>query len=87
MLNAHPAVSQSVVVGRQLADGNEDVVAFVELAPGSAATPAELSAHAASQLAPYKRPAELRILEALPASATGKVLRGQLKALAQTHST
>ena len=34
MLNAHPAVSQSVVVGRQLADGNEEVVAFVELAPG-----------------------------------------------------
>ena len=86
VLNAHPAVSQSVVVGRHLADGNEEVVAFVELAPGSTATPAELSAHAASQLAPYKRPAELRILDALPASATGKVLRGQLKALAQTPS-
>jgi acyl-CoA synthetase (AMP-forming)/AMP-acid ligase II len=87
VLNAHPAVSQSVVVGRQLADGNEEVVAFVELAPGIQATSAELSAHAATQLAPYKRPAEIRVLSALPASATGKVLRGQLKALAQTRST
>jgi long-chain acyl-CoA synthetase len=87
VLNSHPAVSQSVVVGRQLADGNEEVIAFVELAPGRQASPAELLAHAASQLAPYKRPTELRVLEALPASATGKVLRGQLKALAQTRTT
>lgn len=87
VLNAHPAVSQSVVVGRQLADGNEEVIAFVELAPGSQVTSAELSAHAASQLAPYKRPAEISVLNALPASATGKVLRGQLKALAQTRNT
>jgi len=85
VLNAHPAVRQSVVVGRQLADGNEEVVAFVELALGSRVTSAELFAHAASQLAPYKRPTELRILNALPATATGKVLRGQLKTLAQTR--
>ena len=87
VLNAHPAVSQSVVVGRQLSNGNEDVVAFVELTPGKQATPAELSAYAAGELAPYKRPAEIRVLIALPASATGKVLRGELKALAQTRST
>jgi long-chain acyl-CoA synthetase len=87
VLNAHPAVSQSVVVGRQVADGNEEVVAFVELAPGGQATSAELCAYAANQLAPYKRPTELRVLSALPASATGKVLRGQLKALAQTRDT
>lgn len=83
VLNAHPAVSQSVVVGRQVADGNEEVVAFVELAPGRDATVAELLAHADPQLAPYKRPAEIVVMRALPASATGKVLRGQLRALAQ----
>ena len=84
VLNAHRAVSQCVVVGRQVAGGNEEVVAFVELAPGQSVTPAELLTHAADLLAPYKRPAEIRILDALPASATGKVLRGQLRALAQT---
>jgi acyl-CoA synthetase (AMP-forming)/AMP-acid ligase II len=79
VLNAHPAVAQSVVVGRTVAGGNEEVVAFVELAAGRVATGAELAAHAASGLAPYKRPSEIRIMTALPASPTGKVLRGQLK--------
>jgi long-chain acyl-CoA synthetase len=82
VLNAHAAVAQSVVVGRQVADGNEEVVAFVELVAGRAADAAELAAHAAAQLAPYKRPSEIRVMTALPASPTGKVLRGQLKALA-----
>lgn len=83
VLNAHPAVSQSVVVGRALADGNEEVIAYVELAPGAVATEATLVAHAVTQLTAYKRPARIHILDALPASATGKVLRGKLKALAQ----
>ena len=56
VLNAHPAVAQSAVVGRPVADGNEEVVAFVELAAGRVADAAELAAHAAQQLAPYKRP-------------------------------
>jgi len=85
VLNAHPAVAQSVVVGRQVADGNEEVVAFVELAAGRAADVAEIAAHAAAQLAPYKRPSEIRVMAALPASPTGKVLRGQLKTLAATR--
>jgi acyl-CoA synthetase (AMP-forming)/AMP-acid ligase II len=84
VLNAHPAVAQSVVVGRPVADGNEEVVAFVELAHGRTVGTGELAAHAAAQLAPYKRPSEIRIMEALPASPTGKVLRAQLKALAQS---
>ncbi|MEO6565305.1 MAG: hypothetical protein ABIO63_04660 [Casimicrobiaceae bacterium] len=82
VLNTHPAVSQSVVVGRPAADGNEDVIAFVELAPGHAVVGGELAAHVAAQLAPYKRPAEIHVMAALPASATGKVLRGQLKSMA-----
>jgi long-chain acyl-CoA synthetase len=87
VLNAHPAVAQSVVVGRTVAGGNEEVVAFVELGAGRSASAAELAAHAASQLAPYKRPAEIRIMAALPASPTGKVLRGQLKTLAATSAS
>jgi long-chain acyl-CoA synthetase len=34
VLNAHPAVTQSAVVGRALEDGNEEVVAFVQPAAG-----------------------------------------------------
>ena len=83
VLNAHPAVGQSVVVGRKVTDGDEEVVAFVELVADRTATEAELRAFAASRLAPYKRPSELRVLAALPASATGKVLRNELKRMAQ----
>ena len=63
--------------------GNEEVVAFVELRAGAAATPAELHAFAAARLAPYKVPAEVVVVPALPASATGKVLKATLRELAR----
>jgi acyl-CoA synthetase (AMP-forming)/AMP-acid ligase II len=84
VLNTHPAVAQSVVVGRMVGDGNEEVVAFVEPVRGRTVAPDELAAHAAAQLAPYKRPSRIVVMDALPASPTGKVLRGKLKALAQS---
>ena len=46
VLNAHPAVAQSVVVGRAVADGNEEIVAFVELARGCTVDAGALAAHA-----------------------------------------
>ncbi len=84
VLNAHPAVSQSAVIGRAVA-GNEEVIAFVELASGACADAAELTQFARKSLAPYKVPAEIVILPALPASTTGKVLKQQLQKLAQVR--
>jgi acyl-CoA synthetase (AMP-forming)/AMP-acid ligase II len=81
VLGQHPAVAQAAVVGRTV-PGNEEVVAFVELRAGRAATPDELRAFAAARLAPYKVPAEIVVMAALPASATGKVLKARLRALA-----
>jgi acyl-CoA synthetase (AMP-forming)/AMP-acid ligase II len=78
VLNAHPAVIHSAVVGRPAA-GNEEVVAFVELVPGGTASVDELARFAAQHLAPYKRPAEIVILPLLPVSATGKILKHQLR--------
>ncbi|HEY3595065.1 MAG TPA: AMP-dependent synthetase, partial [Polyangiaceae bacterium] len=86
VLNSHPAVTQSAVVGRAV-HGNEEVVAFVELAPGARASPADLAAHCATALAPYKRPSEIVILAALPAAPSGKVLKGQLAQLARARAT
>jgi long-chain acyl-CoA synthetase len=83
-LNAHPAVVQSAVVGRQAEDGNEEVVAFVELDPGFGPTdPQALHAWLESRLSPYKRPARIIVMDAMPAAATGKILKGRLKELAQ----
>jgi len=77
VLNEHPAVVQSAVIGRPVR-GNEEVVAYVQLLPGSTATPADVMAHAARLLAPYKRPAEIIVLDVLPAGSTGKILKHRL---------
>ena len=84
VLNEHPAVAQSAVIGRSV-PANEEVVAFVQLMPGSTATPADLIAHAAQLLAPYKRPSEIIVLDALPAASTGKVLKHRLAEVARDH--
>lgn len=81
VLNAHPAVLHSAVVGR-VVPGNEEVVAFVELVPGTSATRDELARHAAAGLAPYKRPVEIIVAESLPVAANGKILKHRLAAWA-----
>ncbi|MGK9065361.1 class I adenylate-forming enzyme family protein [Stutzerimonas chloritidismutans] len=82
VLNAHPQVTLSAVVGRQV-PGNEEVVAFVQCSAGAALSEAELARFAAERLAPYKRPCQIVMVEALPATATGKILKGQLRERAQ----
>lgn len=78
VLNAHPQVVQSAVIGRAV-EGNEEVVAFVELIAGAKVTAAELIAWCGERLAPYKRPAEVKVLTALPAASTGKILKHRLR--------
>jgi long-chain acyl-CoA synthetase len=80
-LNAHPDVVQSAVVGRRVS-GNEEVIAFVETMPGSAVDEAALKAFVRERLAPYKRPQHIFIMARMPASATGKVQKHALAALA-----
>jgi|SRR6516162_9811266 len=85
VLNEHPAVVQSAVIGRAVT-ANEEVVAFVQLLPGSTVKPTDLMAHAARQLAPYKRPCEIIILDALPAGSTGKILKHRLAEVARDQA-
>lgn len=79
VLNAHPAVTQSAVVGRALEGGNEEVVAFVQPAAGKALAADELLDWAGARLAPYKRPAHIVFMDSLPAAPSGKVLKHRLK--------
>jgi long-chain acyl-CoA synthetase len=85
VLNGHPAVVQSAVIGRAVT-GNEEVVAYVQPLPGSTVKPADLMAHAAGQLAPYKRPCEIIVLDALPASSAGKILKHRLAEVARDQA-
>lgn len=84
VLNSHPDVTQSAVVGRPV-EGNEEVVAFVQPVPGRALSISSLNEFAAERLAPYKRPAEIIVVEHLPASATGKILKNRLATAAQSR--
>jgi len=81
VLNAHDQVVQSAVVGRTV-DGNEEVVAFVQLLPGTSVSAEDLKAYTAQQLTSYKRPTELIVLDALPSASTGKILKHKLRELA-----
>jgi acyl-CoA synthetase (AMP-forming)/AMP-acid ligase II len=50
----------------------------VQLLPGSRTTSEELMSFIRFQLTSYKRPSEIIILDALPATSTGKILKHKL---------
>ena len=56
------------------------LVAFVVLAPGASATPEMLRQHVRENLANYKVPREVVVLDELPRNAIGKIMRGELRA-------
>jgi acyl-CoA synthetase (AMP-forming)/AMP-acid ligase II len=78
LLRAHPAVADAAVVGRLDAEAGERPVAFV-VARGALDVD-ELRALVDAQVAPYKRLREIEVIEALPRSPTGKLLRRVLVA-------
>ncbi|HJV73863.1 MAG TPA: AMP-binding protein [Noviherbaspirillum sp.] len=86
VLNGYPGVVQSAVVGREV-EGNEEVVAFVEISKDAGVTLDALRAHLKANLSPYKIPSEIVVLDHLPAAATGKVLKKELQQLAAKRVT
>ena len=86
-LNTHPSVQRSAVVGRTVDDGNEEIVAFVELRPGAALDADAVQAHLRDLLAPYKRPSHIVALTELPTNTNGKVLKRTLRDQALTLTT
>ncbi|UGV27654.1 acyl-CoA synthetase [Rhodopseudomonas boonkerdii] len=81
LLGQHPKVLGSGVVGRDDADKGQVPVAFIQLKPEAygSVTPAEIQAWCAERMAVYKVP-EVRIIDALPMTATGKVKKQELNA-------
>lgn len=81
VLNNHPSVKDSGVVGRPDGMRGEVPVAFVEVKEDQAFDEAALRAHCREHLAGYKVPKEVVLLPSLPRTPTGKVLRRKLKEL------
>ena len=80
LLHAHPAVAGAAVVGRPDIEAGELPVAFVVLVAGSEVTAAELQEHVNALVVPYKKLREVHLVDAIPVSAAGKVLRRELRA-------
>jgi long-chain acyl-CoA synthetase len=83
VINEHPDVAQSAIVGKTDARHGDMPVAFVELVPEGKVTETELLEFANEKLAKYKKIRKLIIMDALPASEAGKVLRRELRDQAQ----
>lgn len=79
VLCAHPAVREAAVVGIADAYRGETVKAFVSLKPGAHTTADDLIAYCKTNMAAYKYPRSLDILDELPKTPTGKILRRQLR--------
>jgi long-chain acyl-CoA synthetase len=82
VLNAHPEVVQSGVIGRSV-EGDEEVIAFIQLLPNSAMTATDLAEHAALHLAAYKRPSQIFLVHAMPVTPTGKIVKAELAKMAE----
>jgi acyl-CoA synthetase (AMP-forming)/AMP-acid ligase II len=79
-LVTHPAVAEATVLGVDDEQFGQRLAAFVVLKPGAQATVDELKQHVRDNLANYKVPREIVILDELPRNITGKIIRKDLLA-------
>ncbi|WP_435220531.1 long-chain-fatty-acid--CoA ligase [Streptomyces sp. Tue6028] len=78
VLLTHSAVSLAAVIGVPHSTHGEEVKALVVLRPGTSAMPEELVAWSKEQMAAYKYPRVVEIVDSLPMTATGKILKREL---------
>ena len=81
VLRAHPSVAEAAVVGVASTQWGETPVAFVVAANGATPDPVALRDWANARLGKLQRIAEVRLVDALPRSHIGKVLKRELRAL------
>ncbi len=80
VLHSHPDVRSAAVVGRPDARVGQEPIAFVVPRPGAAFDPEEVMAYVAERVLPYKKLRAVHVVETLPVSAAGKILKSALAA-------
>jgi long-chain acyl-CoA synthetase len=80
LLLTHPAVSLAAVVGVPDAESGEEIKAFVIRKPGATLGETELIAWVRERVAAYKYPRQVEFRDALPMTASGKILKRELVA-------
>ncbi|MEN9946363.1 MAG: hypothetical protein RLZZ293_749 [Pseudomonadota bacterium] len=82
IIYTHEKVNACAVIGIRDNEANEIPVAYIELKPEIQATEVEFKEFIRSQLAPFKQPRRIIFIEQLPRNATGKILKRELRELA-----
>jgi long-chain acyl-CoA synthetase len=79
VLYEHPAVREAAVIGIPHAELGEEVAAAVALKPDAEASPEQLRAYVKEQVAAYKYPRHVWLVDELPKGPTGKILKREIK--------
>ncbi|GIH08062.1 AMP-dependent synthetase [Rhizocola hellebori] len=80
VLLAHPGIADAAVVAGHDATGEEIPHAFVALAPASTLSAEDIMSYVAERVAPYKKVRAVSFVDTIPKSASGKILRKDLRA-------
>ena len=79
LLLTHEAIADAAVIGIPDEEAGEIPKAFITLKPGSEATAEEIQAFVAGQVSTYKQIRLLEFIDVIPKSASGKILRRELR--------
>jgi fatty-acyl-CoA synthase len=74
-----PGVRDAAVIGVPDPRWGEAGCAYLALEPGAEVTPSAVAKHCAKRLARYKHPAHVRVIDQIPRTATGKILKDVLR--------